>query len=555
MNKYTIGLDFGTLSGRGVLVRCSDGQIMATASKNYSHGVIDKYLNGVPLPPECCLQNPSDYIEVLDFVVPELLKQSKVNASDVIGLGIDFTSCTILPIDSQATPLCMKQEFENEKNAYVKLWKHHGAQKQADKINAILKKMPDQNAIRFGDQISSELMAPKVLEIIEESPLIYAKSDSILEAGDWLTLLLTKSNSRSCSMAGYKAWWDEEEGYPDSQFYESIDGRMTNFVQEKMRGDICQIGKKIGILSSDWATRLGLKSGIAISPCIIDSHAGFAGSGVCEKDQMLLVLGTSSVVIVLSEKPFSGKGVCGGVKNSIVPGFYAFESGVASVGDLFEWFIENCVPMKYYKEAEEKAINIHDLLSIKANELMPGQSGILALDWWNGNKTPFVDSNLNGVLLGLNLSTKPEDIYRALIEATAFGIRDIKEVYEENGILINHIIASGGITSKNHFLMQIYADILNTEIKISENEQAAACGSAIYAALAAGKSEGGYDDFHSAVKNMSKIKNESFLPNKKNVQIYNEIYKIYRKLSFVAGSKENDILHDLHNIKIKVQKI
>ncbi|KAK8839056.1 hypothetical protein M9Y10_032522 [Tritrichomonas musculus] len=553
MSKYTIGLDYGTLSARGVLVRCCDGKIMSSASKTYPHGVIQDHLLDpqVTLPPDWCLQDPQDYIEAIEFIIPELVKQSKVEKTDIIGIGIDFTSCTILPIDSQATPLCVKPEFRGEKNAYVKLWKHHGAQKQANKINEILTKFKLSETPRFGGKISSELMVPKVLEMLEEAPHVYESAAEILEAGDWLTRILTNSNKRSCSMAGYKAWWNENDGYPDKSFFAQVDERLENFVDSKLPGQVCLIGQKIGELSVEWSERLGLKPGIAVAPTVIDSHAGFPGSGASCSDQMLLVLGTSSVAIALGDRAYSEKGVCGGVKDAIVPGFYALESGLASVGDLFEWFVDNFVPMRYYKEAEEKKMSIHELLSEKADKLMPGQSGLLALDWWNGNKTPFVDGNLSGELIGMTLSTKPEDVYRCLIEATAFGTRMIKEVYEGTGIHIKEVIASGGIASKNPLLMQIYSDVLNVEIKIADCDQAAALGSAIYAALSAGKDKGGFDHYDEAVKSMSKVKNCGFSPNPNSVQTYNQIYQIYKKLSMTAGQNERDILNDLHDLKIK----
>lgn len=550
-DKYTIGLDYGTLSGRGVLVRCCDGQVMTSAVKDYTHGVIQKCLpdTEISLPMEWCLEYPEDYLEVLDIVVPELLKKSGVDKEDIIGIGIDFTSCTVLPVDEQAIPLCMKDKFKTQRNAYVKLWKHHGAQRQADKINEILEKMNLADTPRFGGKISPELMAPKVFEMIEEAPEVYESADEILEAGDWLTRMLTGSHKRSCSMAGYKAWWNEREGYPSKEFFNAIDCRMKNFVEEKLSGEVCKIGEKIGLLSAEWAERLGLKEGIAVAPTIIDSHAGFPGSGISEVDQMMMVLGTSSVMIVLSDKPYSEKGICGGVRDAIVPGYYALESGLASVGDLFGWFVDNFVPMRYYKEAEEEQVSIHKLLSRKAGKLRPGESGLLALEWWNGNKTPYVDGNLTGELIGMTLSTKPEEIYRALIEATAFGTRAIKELYEGTGIHIKEIIASGGIASKNPLLMQIYADVLGVNIKIAESDQAAALGSAVYAALAAGAERGGYDSYEIAVKQMSKVKKEYYTPDIQNKQIYDKLYHIYERLSAVAGRKERGILRELYDLK------
>lgn len=549
--KYTIGLDYGTLSGRGVIVNCENGEVVASAVKEYSHGVMDEMLceGNEKLPPDWALEHPADYIEVLDTVVPELIRGSGIDPNEIIGIGIDFTSCTILPIDENAVPLCIKEEFKCRRNAYAKLWKHHGAQRYADQINQYLETKGLADSPRFGGKVSPELLLPKVMEILDEDSEIYEAADEILEAGDWLTRILTGSHSRSCSMAGYKAWWNNREGYPEEQFFTDLDPRLQSFVREKLPGQIVGVGEKVGVLSDEWAERLGLCPGIAVAPTIIDSHAGVPGSGVSTKEQVMLVLGTSSVMVGLSEMPYSKEGVLGGVRDAIVPGYYALESGLASVGDLFGWFVNNLVPRSYMDEAEARKMNIHVLLSEKASRIEPGKSGLLALDWWNGNKTPFVDGSLKGSLIGMSLGTKPEEIYRALIEATAYGTRRILELYEENGLQIQEIICSGGISLKNPLLMQIYADVLGKRLKVASSDQAAALGSAIYAALSSGAKEGGYDRYEEAVQKMSKVKDTVYVPDSMNYVVYTKLYSVYKDYSEIMGKNRRELMKRLSEIQ------
>lgn len=554
--KYTIGLDYGTLSGRGVLVRCSDGKVISSAEKEYTHGIIDHWLpdGQTVLPPEWCLEHPGDYLDVLEEVIKRLLEYSGIEKTDVIGIGVDFTASTVLPIDEKGIPLCTKGEFHNRRNAYVKLWKHHGAQKQADRINELLERLGLKESPRFGGAVSSELLVPKVLEMLDEDPEVFAAAAEIIEAGDWITRMLTGSNCRSCSMAGYKAWWNEEKGYPELDFFAALDQRLGDFVNKKMPGKVCPIGGTVGTLSSFWSGRLGLPEGIPVAPAIIDSHAGVPGSGVSSKEQAMLVLGTSSVLVALSDRPYSRKGVCGGVRDAIVPGHYALESGLAAVGDLFAWFIDTLIPSGYEHMAEEQGVDIYTLLNQKAAGLAVGESGLLILDWWNGNKTPFVDGNLTGSITGLTLKTKPEEIYRALIEATAFGTRAIYELYKANGVQVKEIIASGGIASKNPLLMQVYADVLGVNIKIAASDQAAALGSAIYAALTAGAEEGGYDSYQEAVEKMSTVKPEGYLCDPIKHAEYNKLYDLYQKYGGVMGETEREILEKLHDLKNRPAK-
>lgn len=499
------------------------------------------------LPDAWCLQYPNDYLEVLDEVVPKLLRESGISKEEIIGIGIDFTSCTVLPIDENAVPLCEKPEFRLRRNAYVKLWKHHGAQKQADRINDVIVQMGLEKDLRCGGRISSELLVPKVMETLEEDPQIYHSADEFLEAGDWLTRVLTGSHARSCSMAGYKAWW--VQSYPDECFMAAIHPKLAHLAQEKLPGEIVPIGTAVGYLNAEWADRLGLKAGIAVAPTIIDSHAGVPGIGLASERQMALVLGTSSVMIALGKKPYSEKGICGGVKDAIVPGYYALESGLAAVGDLFGWFVENCVPAACAKEAEQKGISVHTLLSEKAEKLAPGESGLLALDWWNGNKTPLVNGNLGGVLLGMTLQTKPEEIYRALIEATAFGTKRIVELYEKSGVVVDEVIASGGITQKNPLLMQIYADVLEKPVRVASCEHTAALGSAIYAAMAAGSKAGGFDSCWTAMEHMSSKKEAFYVPMAENRETYRELYALYCRFGDRMGADGGSVFEALQTIR------
>ena len=554
--KYTIGLDYGTLSGRGVIARCSDGEILASAVKEYTHGVMDQTLpdGRTTLPPAWCLECPADYVEVLDTVIPELLKESHVAKEDIIGIGIDFTSCTMMPIDADAVPLCEKPEFAGRRNAWVKLWKHHGAQKQADRINELLEQEGLTEDPRFGGKVSPELLVPKVMEILEEDPEVYEAADEILEAGDWLTRLLTGSHRRSCSMAGYKAWWNERDGYPDPAFYKKLNPAMEFLEKEKMPGEVCPVGTAIGTLTMEWAERLGLMPGIAVAPTLIDSHAGFPGSGIFSEQQMMLVLGTSSVMAALNRKPYAEKGICGAVKDALVPGYYALESGLAAVGDMFGWFVDQLTPADYKEEAQKEGKNLHAFLSGKAEQLTPGQSGLVALDWWNGNKTPFVNGELSGALLGMTLHTKPEEIYRALIEATAFGTKRILNLYEANGVSVEEIVVSGGIALKNPMLMQIYADVLGKTLKIAASDQAAALGSAIYAAIAAGEEAGGYPAYPDAVQHMSRVKEEVYTPKKENTVIYEKIYSIYCQFGDMMGQDGKHLFYELAALKAETNK-
>lgn len=542
--KYVIGLDYGTLSGRAVVVDCENGEVLSSSVKNYAHGVMSEELpTGKKLPAgDWALEAPEDYIDVLVTTVTDAVKKSGVAKEDIIGMGMDFTSCTILPIDKDMRPLCSAEEFKDEPHAYVKLWKHHGAQPQADRITELLEKRGEINKPQYGGKISSELMLPKILQIVEEAPEVYQAADQILEAGDWLTQCMTGSKRRSADLAGYKAMWNLETGYPPKDFLEELNPMLKDLVAEKLSEDIALAGEVVGNLNKEWAEKLNLPEGIPVAATLIDSHAGIPGSGVIRPDQLMLVVGTSSVMLSPSPAECCKEGAVSGARGAIVPGNFVLESGIAAVGDMFGWFVDHMTSEEYAERAKEEGKNLHVYLTEKASELKPGESGIVALDWWNGNKTPYVDGRLSGVLVGCTLNTRPEEIYRALIEATAFGTRKIIELYKEANPAIHTIIASGGIAEKNPLLMQIYADVLDCEIKLSATDQTAALGSAVYAAVAAGTECGGYASVEETANHMSHLKDLTYRPIEANVERYNELFGIYCELVDLFDPEKTSVM-------------
>ncbi|WP_121610881.1 ribulokinase [Mesobacillus foraminis] len=551
MAKYSIGVDYGTQSGRAVLVEVATGKEIATAVKPYTHGVMDEFLpdGTTRLENDWALQHPNDYLEVLQVTIPEVLKTSGVSAEDVVGLGIDFTACTVLPINKQGTPLCLTEEFEKNPHSYVKLWKHHAAQDEANQLNKIAEERGEVFLQRYGGKISSEWMIPKVWQILNEAPEIYEAADQIVEATDWVTSQLTGDLKRNSCTAGYKAIWNKQEGYPSKEFFKALDPRLENVVEDKLSNDIYSIGSKAGELTEKAAKLTGLKPGTSIAIANVDAHVAVPAVGITEPGKLLMIMGTSTCHILLGEEEKVVPGMCGVVEDGVIPGLMGYEAGQSCVGDHFEWFIENCVPASYYEEAEQKGVNIHQLLTDKANSLRVGESGLIALDWWNGNRSTLVDADLTGVLLGTTLLTKPEEIYRALIEATAYGTRMIVETFRKAGVPINEVYACGGIAEKNALMMQIYSDVLNMDIKISASSQTPALGSAMFGAVAAGKERGGYDSITDAAKVMGRVKDEFYQPVSDNAAVYDKLYAEYASLYDYFGRGENDVMKRLKKIK------
>ncbi len=547
MSKYTVGLDFGTLDGRAVLVDVGTGEELATAAYSYPDGVIDEVLpdSKTKLGPDWALQNPADYIAALKHVIPDVLKKSGVTSEEIIGIGIDFTSCTILPIDKQGTPLCMKDKWKSNPHAWVKLWKHHAAEPYANRLKDIALKRQEKFIHRYGDKISSEWMLPKIWQVLEEAPEIYEATDRFIEAGDWLVLQLTGQERRSSCNAGYKAIWDKKEGYPSPEFFAALHPRLKNVVEEKLSTDIYPTGSKAGGLTLQMAQLTGLKENTPVAVEIIDAHSAVPATTVTQPGKMVLIMGTSTCHMLLSKEQKLIPGIPGVVEDGILPGYFGYEAGQAAVGDIFDWFVTNCISASYEREAQRQGINIFRLLEKKATKLKPTESGLIALDWWNGNRSILNNVDLSGLLLGLTLNTKPEDIYRALIEATAFGTRIIIETFQKNGLPIDELYACGGMPHKDKMLMQIYADVTGREIKVASSRQASALGAAMFGAIAAGSEAGGYDSIEDAVTHMASLEKKTYIPIPENVEVYNQLFSEYRRLHDYFGRGDNQVMERL----------
>jgi L-ribulokinase len=554
--KYAIGIDFGTESGRAALVDISNGQEVATAVHPYANGVIDETLPGAgqKLEPDFALQDPSDYLEVFKTAVPAALKQSGVNPADVVGVGIDFTACTMLPTKADGTPLCFLPEWQANPHSWVKLWKHHAAQPEANKLNAIARDMGFGDLLdRYGGKISSEWFFPKAWQILDEAPEVYAAADRLLEGADWVVWQLTGVETRNSCTAGYKAMWSKREGFPPKEFFKALDPRLENIVDEKMSRDILPLGAKAGGLTAAAAGWTGLLPGTAVAVANVDAHVAVPVGTVTEPGRMVIIMGTSNCHMVLGDEEHVVPGMCGYVEDGIVPGLIGYEAGQSCVGDHFAWFTETCVPAAYQHEAAARGISLHELLEEKAGALKPGQSGLVALDWWNGNRSVLVDVDLTGLLVGATLATKPEEIYRALIEATAYGTRMIVETFEANGVPVNEIITTGGLPNKNKLLMQIYADVTGRSMYIASNVQGGAVGSAMHGAVAAGKAAGGFDSIVEASKQMAGLRDEHYIPNPAHKAVYDQLFAEYLTLHDYFGRGANDVMKRLKALKARVR--
>jgi L-ribulokinase len=557
-HKYAIGVDFGTESGRALLVDVTTGKEISTAVYLYSNGVIDEKLpipgKEIQLEPDWALQDPEDYIRTFQNAIPDVLKQSGIDPADVIGIGSDFTACTMLPVKADGTPLCVLPEFRENPHAWVKLWKHHAAQPEADLINATARQMGETWLDRYGGKISSEWFFAKTLQILNEAPEIYAAADRLIEAADWVIWQLSGVETRNACTAGYKAIWSKRDGFPAKEFFAALHPQLANVVDEKMSRDIRQVGQKAGGLSGQAAQWTGLKPGTAVAIGNVDAHVAVPAATVTEPGRMVMIMGTSICSMVLGMEEHIVPGMCGYVEDGIIPGFFGYEAGQSCVGDHFAWFVDHCVPFTYETEARERHLDIHSLLEEKAAKLKPGESGLLALDWWNGNRSVLVDVDLTGLLIGATLATRPEEIYRALIEATAYGTRIIVETFQNNGVPIYELVACGGLPEKNKLLMQIFADVTGLPIKISASNQTPALGSAMFGAVAAGKAAGGYDSIYEATPKMVRLKDEKYTPKQENKKVYDLLYAEYIQLHDYFGRGENDAMKHLKRIKAEVIK-
>jgi L-ribulokinase len=540
-----IGVDYGTLSGRAVVVRVHDGAELGSAVHSYAHGVMDRQLasTGEALPPDWALQVPADYVDVFRTAVPEALAASGVRPQDVIGLGTDFTACTMLPVLADGTPLCEVPGLADRPHAYVKLWKHHAAQSHADRINALAEQRGEPWLARYGGRISSEWEFAKGLQLLEEDPELYDRMDHWVEAADWIVWQLCGTYVRDACTTGYKAIYQDGR-YPSRDYLAAVNPAFEGFVDDKVAHDIGELGARAGSLTAEAAAWTGLPEGIAVAVGNVDAHVTAPAAQAVEPGQMVAIMGTSTCHVMSSATLAEVPGMCGVVDGGIVPGLFGYEAGQSGVGDIFGWFVETSVPSSYVEEAARRGLGVHEYLTELAAAQPVGAHGLVALDWHNGNRSVLVDHELSAVVVGQTLATRPEDTYRALIEATAFGTRTIIEAFEKSGVPVTELVIAGGLT-KNTLLMQIYADVTRMPLSVIGSEQGPALGSAIHAAVAAEA----HPDIHAAARAMGSAQRAVHLPDENRARAYDALFDEYTTLHEYFGRGANDVLHRLRRIR------
>lgn len=539
-----IGVDFGTLSGRAVVVRVSDGAELAVAEYAYPHAVLDEALpDGSPLPPDWALQVPSDYVAVLRNAVPKALAAGGVRPSQVIGIGTDFTACTVLPTLSDGTPLCELPEYTGRPHAYVKLWRHHAAQAQAERITQLAAERGEPWLSRYGGRISSEWEYAKALQLLEEDPEVYARTERWVEAADWIVWQLCGVYLRNACTAGYKGQF-QDGAYPSREYLAALNEGFAGFVEEKLDQPIGQLGAIAGTLTAEAAAWTGLPEGIAVCVGNVDAHVTAPAAGAVEPGQMVAIMGTSTCHVMSADRNSPVPGICGVVDGGILPGLWGYEAGQSGVGDIFAWYVRNGLPAEYTAEADRLGRSAHEHLSALAAEQKVGEHGLVALDWQSGNRSILVDHELSGVIVGLTLSSRPEEIYRALLEATAFGTRTIIEAFENAGVRVHELIIAGGLI-RNPLLMQIYADVTRRPLSLIGSEQGPALGSALHAAVAAGA----YPDIRAAARAMGKVSDTVYTPDPARAAAYDRLYAEYQLLHDYFGRGGNEVMHRLRRIR------
>jgi L-ribulokinase len=547
VESHVIGVDFGTLSGRALVVRVSDGHELGSATHEYTHGVIDRELpTGETLPPEWALQMPSDYVDVLKTAVPEAIAAAGIDPASVIGIATDFTASTPLPVTSDGTPLCELPEFATRPHAYVKLWKHHAAQGQADRINALARERNESWLPRYGGFISSEWEYAKGLQLLEEDPELYARTEHFVEAADWIVWQLCGRYVRNACTAGYKGIL-QDGSYPDAAFEAALNPAFAGFAETKLAHEIGRLGASAGTLTAEAAAWTGLPEGIAVAVGNVDAHVTAPAAQAVEPGQMLAIMGTSTCHVMNGEHLAEVPGMCGVVDGGIVDGLWGYEAGQSGVGDIFAWYVENQVPARYAQDAAAAGKSIHQHLTDLAFESPVGAHGLVALDWVNGNRSVLVNAELSGLILGQTLATRAEEVYRALLESTAFGTRMIVETFGASGVPVTEFVVAGGLL-KNQTLMQCYADVLRMPISVIVSEQGPALGSAIHAAVAAGA----YPDVRSAGDAMGRVERAKYVPDDATADAYDRLYAEYKQLHDHFGRGGSDAMKRLKAFRREV---
>jgi L-ribulokinase len=534
--RYAIGVDFGTESGRALLLDTDSGENLATSVVRYPSAVIDRTLPSTDerLPSDWALQDPDDWVHVLEKAIPDVIRQAGVGAEEVGGLGIDFTSCTVLPVTDEGVPLCTLERWQARPHAWPKLWKHHAAQPVADRLNDVALERQESFLERYGGRISSEWYFPKLIEIWLEDREVYDAADRFIEATDWIIWHLTGTECRQSATAGFKAMWSPEDGLPSTEYFEAAYPGFDH-PGEKLGDSFVALGTRAGTLRPDVAQRVGLPASVAVAVGNVDAWVSVPGVGVDTPGTFVVVIGTSICDMVVHRDEVRLPGITGVVKDGILPGMYGYEAGQAAVGDMLAWFVDRLAEQREDYEKLERA----------ASELAPGETGLVALDWWNGNRTILADADLSGILFGLTLTTRREHIYRALMESIAFGSRRIMDNFEEHGLELTQIVACGGIAERSPLMMQLLADTSGREVHVPDSAEIPARGAALFGAVAAGV----FQDIGAAIEATRPKRVRTYSPDAKAGSTYDKVYAIYRRLYDMLGRSEVELLHDLKQIR------
>lgn len=528
--KLVIGLDFGTASVRAIVVDATDG-------RELGHGVFEypSASNGfmeVPGEPLAVREEPADYLKGLEVSVLEALRDAEihegVSRKDVVGIGLDATGTSIMPVYRDGTPLAFSEPFRGNPDAMVWMWKDHSAIKEAERITELAGKTHPEYLVPIGGRHSAEMFWAKAFHCAEADTNVFDAAWSWVEMDDWLPFVLTGGVDcnlmyRNVCGAAAKAMYHPSWGYPSMEFIQTLSPRLVKLRESIREERVRNVAQPAGMLCRAWAEKLGLSSSVSVAMALFDAHSG--GIGACIRPGVLVeTIGTSAcdlAVVPLGHGEPVIPGMFDIAKDSIIPGYYGVEGGQSSAGDLFGWYAQDIAPCGMgFKELAEKA-----------SHLKPGESGLVALDWFNGNRSVLLDQQLSGLLLGLTLKTKPEEIYRALVEAAAFGSRIILEQIEKGGITIDSIIACGGIPAKDAFLMQVYADVAGKPIHLAGSRETCALGAAVAASVCAGV----YPDFPTAIDRMTKVSGICYTPKPQNSEVYERLYRVYLTLYDAFG--------------------
>jgi L-ribulokinase len=528
---YVVGVDFGTLSARALVVRVSDGAEIGTAVHDYRHGVMDARLPASQqrLPPDWALQDPSDYVSALATAVPAAVRQAGVDPAMVIGIATDFTASTCMPVTADGTPLCQLPGLDTRPHAYPKLWKHHAAQPHADRINTLARDRREPWLARYGGKISAEWQFAKALQVMDEDPEIYAQADRWIEAADWIVWQLCGTETRNACTAGYKGIY-QDGGYPAEDFLTALDPGFKTFAADKLQHPVSPLGTRAGSLTPRAAALTGLPEGTAVAVGNVDAHVTVPAAGPVTPGTMVAIMGTSTCHMLNATEFAEVPGMCGAVDGGIVAGLWGYEAGQSSVGDIFAWFTGTLGTAS------------HEQLTADAAGQRPGEHGLVALDWLGGNRSVLVDTALSGAIVGLTLATTPAEIYRALLESTAYGTRMIMETFGAAGVPVTELVVAGGLV-KNELLMQIYADVTRKPLSMITSAQAGALGSAIHAAVAAGA----YPDVPAAAAVMGRRQHDAYLPDPGRAEVYDRLYAEYAQLHDYFGRGTNNVMRRLRS--------